>query len=223
MAKLNICQDALYGMAAVIPPEPKALPPEGWKQKRRLVLASASARRRALLESMGLQFNIIISGVDEDSISAANVCELTAKLARLKAEAVMQKVSNAIIIGADSLVEFGGNCIGKPGTKDEAKELLKCLSGKSHTAHTGICVLDAKTGNSFTENLHSVLEFNHLSKEQIENWVEESNVLDLAGGYYIYEIIERGFVKRIRNAGADNVAGLPRIKLKEMLGSLGFY
>ena len=152
-------------------------------QKRKIVLASRSPRRKKLLEQIGLEFEICDSNFDEDSVKLADPIELAKFLALKKAEAVAANYDDAIIIGADSVVIFNGVALGKPEDAADAKRILRELSGKENKGITGYCLIDTK--NKIVVNSHSeaVVKFRDLSDEEINDYVATGEPLDMAGAY----------------------------------------
>ncbi|MBI4779161.1 septum formation protein Maf [Candidatus Falkowbacteria bacterium] len=152
-------------------------------QKRRIILASRSPRRKKLLEQVGLEFEICESNFDEDSVSLADPIELAKFLALKKAEAVAARYDDAIIIGADSVVIFNDQALGKPKNSAEAKRILSELSGKENKGITGYAIIDTK--NKIVVNNHSeaVVKFRDLSDLEIDEYVATGEPLDMAGAY----------------------------------------
>jgi septum formation protein len=152
-------------------------------QKRRIILASNSPRRKKLLEQIGLEFEICGSNFDEDSVSLADPIELAKFLALKKAEDVARQYDDAIIIGADLVVIFNGQALGKPKDAADAKRILRQLSGKENKGITGYAIIDTK--NKIVVNKHSeaVVKFRNLSDEEIDEYVATGEPLDMAGAY----------------------------------------
>ena len=113
---------------------------------RRLVLASASPARLTLLRQAGLQPEVVVSQVDESTVTAPRVAEQVALLAAAKAAAVAKQESDALVIGADSLLEFRGEAMGKPADAHEARDRWQRMGGHSGTLHTGQALLDVQDG-----------------------------------------------------------------------------
>ncbi len=152
-------------------------------QKRKIVLASRSPRRKKLLEQIGLEFEIVDSNYDENQIKIADLIELAKFLALKKAEVVAARYDDAIIIGADSVVIFNGQALGKPKDAADAKRILRELSGKENKGITGYAIIDTK--NKIVVNNHSeaVVKFRNLSEEEIDEYVATGEPLDMAGAY----------------------------------------
>ena len=174
---------------------------------KRVILASGSPRRKELLALAGIEFDIIVSDVDED-ISVSEPALLVKELAILKAAAVAkEQKQHALVIGADTVVSIGGNILGKPASYADAKRMLSMLSGKAHQVHTGICVIDSRSGVSVSMHQTTNVIFKKLSKKQIRDYVATREPLDKAGAYGIQGIGGR-LVKCIIG-DYDNVVGMP--------------
>lgn len=171
-----------------------------------VVLASASPRRRELLERAGLSFEVVVSPAEEihdASMDPEALCELNATL---KAEAVAAKRPDATVIGADTLVFIDGEPLGKPAGIEEARSMLRRLSGRTHRVCTGVCVIfpggRAKVFHGTTE-----VDFLPLDDDGIDAYFALVNPFDKAGAYGIQEYGEM-IVAGIRG-GFENVMGLP--------------
>ncbi|MBP5586880.1 MAG: septum formation protein Maf [Lentisphaeria bacterium] len=176
--------------------------------RRPVILASASPRRSALLRDAGPAFadmRIMTSNVEEGSDPLEN--------AMRKAEAVAQLNPQAIVIGADTVIRFEGEIIGKPADLEDAKRILAKLSGRTHDVATGVCVrcVEADYLVRFEEATH--VKFRTLTPEIIDDYITAVNVLDKAGAYAIQEHGE-DIIESI-NGSLTNVIGLPVERLKE--------
>lgn len=180
--------------------------------KRPLILASGSPRRKEILDTMGLLYTVDVSDADESFVGAPQEMVLT--LSMRKAEAVAARHSDAIILAADTLV-YGTEVLGKPHSADEAKEMLRALSGSWHSVFTGIALLDTHTGKAISRADETRVHFVPLSDEEIEAYVSTGEPLDKAGAYGIQG---RGgmFIDRIEGS-YSNVVGLPMALLRSML------
>ncbi len=183
----------------------------------RLVLASASPRRSELLGSVGISPLIVPADVDESSGLGETAISLVERLARDKAEAVSPQHGGCYVLGADTIVTIDGHILGKPADDDDARRMLRMLSGRHHQVFTGVAV-------AFGDITHSALaetavEFHELNEEDIENYLESGEHRGKAGAYAIQG---RGglFVRHI--AGTyDNVVGLPLGVVDEVLALHG--
>ena len=186
------------------------------KKHPRLILASASPRRSALLSQIGLTFEIFPSEIEEPlSNNGLAPEEVTQKLAKLKARVVAERYSDGVIIGADTLVLHKKELLGKPKNKAEAKLMLSRLSGKSHKVITGVSLINVKKQTEMTWSEVTKVYFRKLCSAEIDNYIQSGEAKDKAGAYGIQG---RGaaFVKRIDGC-YFNVVGLPLASLVERL------
>lgn len=194
----------------------------------RLVLASASPRRAALLSQIGLTFEVRPSDVEEPLLSGS-AAEVTQKLALLKADAVARQYADAIIIGADTLVSLEGELLGKPTDDAHAREMLMRLSGTCHEVVTGVALIVANSSRRrglqprtvsreivWTETTN--VYFREVHSTEIAAYIASGEASDKAGAYGIQG---RGaaFVKRVEGC-YFNVVGLPLASLVEQLWTL---
>ncbi len=119
----------------------------------RLILASKSPRRRCLLEQVGLQFAVIHSNFDENSIPLSSPESYVRRLAEAKAKDISKRHTDSWVIGADTMVVINGTLLGKPGSRSEARKMLRSLSGKTHQVLTGYCICCEETGRLFSETV----------------------------------------------------------------------
>ena len=182
-----------------------------------IILASASPRRRQLLKKIVKKFRVVISQVEESSIKAATPARLAEKLALAKALDVAASHPQATIIGADTIVVLGNKILGKPRHKKEAAAMLRSLSNKTHKVITGLAIVIGKKRLVFPETTY--VSMKALSQADIQFYVDSGKPLDKAGAYGIQEI-EALFVDKIKG-DYDNVVGLPTLKLKKRLNSVG--
>ncbi|MCR5520413.1 MAG: Maf family protein [Lachnospiraceae bacterium] len=186
----------------------------------KMILASASPRRREILSKLGIPFEVIVSGADENS-SASDPRELVKELALLKAKDVFNKFNrqeNVLVIGSDTVVDLNGRILGKPHDRTEADEMLKGLSGNSHKVHTGIAVIVRdRSGNitEYNEAETSVVNVDTLAPEEIEAYIESGEPFDKAGSYAIQGL----FAPYISSIEGDyyNIVGLPLNRLYRIL------
>lgn len=181
----------------------------------RIILASQSPRRRALLAGMGLEFTVSVPEVDESAYGGLHARELVKVLSRAKAEAVPAEPED-IVIAADTVVVEDGVILGKPKSEDQAVEMLTAFSGRQHEVFTGVTV--KQNDRSVTEVETTMVAFRTLTQEEIRRYVRTGEPMDKAGAYGI-----QGYgamlVEGIRG-DYPNVVGLPVQRLCRML--LGF-
>ncbi|MCM3413124.1 Maf family protein [Metabacillus litoralis] len=186
--------------------------------KKNLILASASPRRKELLELLQLPFEVIASEVEEVVDETLSPAEIVQSLAEQKATSVAENVSNAFVIGSDTLVVYEGKMLGKPKDFSEAVQMLKMLSGKTHEVYTGVCLINNDDVRSFYEK--TSVTFYSLTDKEIDEYVQTGEPMDKAGAYGI-----QGYgsllVKEI-HGDYYSVVGLPIARTKRELVTAGF-
>ncbi|MBR4173558.1 MAG: septum formation inhibitor Maf [Clostridia bacterium] len=186
---------------------------------KKIILASASPRRQEILKNLGLEFEVVVSDADESRIdkTAVPANMYVQELALIKATAVAEKLKNrnALIISADTVVCLDGKILGKPKDEEDAKSMLRFLSGKCHSVFTGICVMDVKTLKSVCAKEETKVYFKELSDAKIESYVKTKEPLDKAGAYAVQGL--GGTLVEKTEGDFLNVIGLPASKLCEVL------
>ncbi len=182
----------------------------------KIILASASPRRKELMAQIGLIFTVEPSDADEN-IGIEDPEKLVAELSRIKADDVWQKHPEKCIIAADTVVSINGKILGKPSDRAESEQMLKLLSGNKHTVYTGVTVQDEK--GSLTEVSATDVYFKELSQTDIEKYLNTNEHADKAGAYGIQGYAAR-FVEKICGC-YFNVVGLPLSLLDKMLTEKG--
>jgi septum formation protein len=189
-------------------------------QGPRLILASASPRRQSLLRDAGFVFDIHPADLDEASFAADGMApsELAKRLALAKAEAVASKFPDAVVLGADTIVAFGEQILGKPRDAQHAYEMLSLLSGTTHLVITGVAVVHPSARFSATIRNLSAVRMKPLTLHDIENYIATGQWRDKAGGYGIQDTDP--FI--IRMAGSHtNIVGLPMTATRNLLATAG--
>ncbi|NWG27946.1 MAG: septum formation protein Maf [Ignavibacteriaceae bacterium] len=186
------------------------------KTSQQIYLASKSPRRRKLLKQLGIKFKSFTANSVEDFLDGEHPVECVKRIALEKMEKAKQKVDDSIIITADTIVVLGRTVIGKPKSKKDAIDILSLLSGRIHTVYTGFCVLNQKTKKLILDYEKTEVEFRHLKKDEIIDYVIAGSPMDKAGAYGIQDDFGAVFVKRI-NGCYYNVVGLPLAKLYSAL------
>ena len=186
---------------------------------KKIVLASASPRRKELLEQMGLQFEVDPAGYDEGKTSASEPHEMARELSLGKARAAARKHRNALIIAADTFVVLGDRMFGKPHTNAQAREMLRALNGRTHSVITGFTVLDTENGKVMSRSVETRVHVRKLTLGEIDSYVRTKEPLDKAGGYAI-QGLGAVLVDRIEG-DFSNVVGLPLSALAESLREFG--
>lgn len=167
----------------------------------------------------GIEFDVEVSGFDENLKQKLSPKELVKQLALGKARAVAFHHKNAIIIGADSVASFKGKVLGKPRNNREARAVLEALSGKEHKLVTGFAIIDTKTGKTVLKVMETKVQFRMLTSEEIHSYVKTGEPLTVAGGY----AIQGGGTSFARRIEGDfyNIVGLPIAAVVEELRKLG--
>jgi septum formation protein len=174
-----------------------------------LILASGSPRRKEILEQVDISFEVMKSDVEE-VITKTDPAEIVMELSRQKAEDVFGKLDDpAIVLGADTVVAYDGKILGKPEDEEDAKAMLRLLSGKKHSVFTGVTLVNDKRTETFYEE--TVVEFYPMSEEEIEAYVLSGEPMDKAGAYGI-QGKAAAFIKGIQG-DYYNVVGLPIAKV----------
>ncbi|ABW19307.1 Maf family protein [Alkaliphilus oremlandii] len=182
---------------------------------KQMILASASPRRRELLQGLGVPFEVMSSDIEEKINTELSAPEIAKELAYQKAKDVSNKLDgDYIVIGADTIVEYN-RILGKPKDADEAYQMLKLLSGKIHRVITGFAVIDCRTKKEIVDFEVTNVYFNHLSDEEINRYIETKEPMDKAGAYGIQGKASL-FVSKIEG-DYFNVVGLPIFKLGVVL------
>lgn len=189
-------------------------------QNKKIILASASPRRKEILEKFDINFDVIPSNFEEKFDEKFSY-ELIENLAYGKAKDVKDKISEkAIIIASDTLVVLAEKILGKPKDKDDAISMLASLSGKTHKVVSAIAIIDTYTDTILKDYVESEVKFRDLSKEEIIKYVESNEPMDKAGAYAIQGFASV-FVEKI-NGCYLNIVGISAYKLNEMLKKVGF-
>lgn len=182
------------------------------------ILASQSPRRKHLLKLLGLKFKSFHPQIEENHRGEKPVY-YAKKLAEDKAEVANKKFQNKIIIAADTIVVINGKILEKPKSPDDAKRMLRTLSGKTHIVYTAICLINQNNKKKLIDVEKTFVTFRKLTSKEIDEYVESGSCLDKAGSYGIQDDLGAVFVEKI-NGCYYNVVGLPLQKLYLMLQSI---
>ncbi|HZX01608.1 Maf family nucleotide pyrophosphatase [Kribbella sp.] len=186
----------------------------------RFVLASASPARLKTLRSAGIEPEVIVSGVDEDDITAESPGELARLLATLKARAVVASLTDhATVLGCDSVLELDGEPYGKPGTPDVARERWRMMRGRTGVLHTGHCLFDTASQQELRELSSTTVRFADLTDDEIDAYVATGEPLAVAGAFTV-DGLGGPFVTGIEG-DYHNVVGLSLPLLRRMLLQVG--
>lgn len=187
--------------------------------RRSLILASASPRRRDLLASLGVTFEVVTAEVVEHEDPTTDPREMVAHNAALKADWVAQRRPEAVVLGADTTVFIEGHALNKPADAAAARAMLRRLSGRTHTVFTGLAVRCVATDLRRDEGVASDVTFKALDEATIETYLARVHTLDKAGGYAIQEHGDLIIAGRV--GSLTNIIGLPLTRTKHILTELG--
>ncbi len=182
-----------------------------------IILASKSPRRIELMNSLGFEFKIEVSKIDESSFHFDNPFKLNQTLALEKAKAIVKKYSSDIVIGSDTIVTLNNEILGKPKDKNDAMMMLKKLSGKTHEVVTSIAII--KNKEIIQDTSISKVTFYEMSKKEIEDYLNTNEPYDKAGGYAIQGSFGKKFIKNIEG-DYYAIMGLPIAKVYHYLKNL---
>ena len=149
----------------------------------KIILASGSPRRKELLSLYTTDFTVCVSDFDESAVSTDTPAHLVEQLARGKCLAVAKDHPGAVVIGCDTVVDVQGEVFGKPHSVEDAKRMLRALSGAAHEVHTGVCISDGKRTESFVDSCR--VTFFPLSEAEIDAYAATKEPYDKAGAYAI--------------------------------------
>lgn len=183
----------------------------------KIILASASPRRKELLTQIGIPFDVRVSHVEE-KVKDTHPEAVVESLAEQKAEAVFKETDKeALVIGADTIVVLDGRILGKPKSEEEAVEMLSALAGRSHEVYTGVCFLYRQNGEEKRRVFHeeTKVTFYPMKKQEIEDYVSTKDCMDKAGSYGI-QGSAAAFIKGICG-DYNNVVGLPVARVYQEL------
>lgn len=186
----------------------------------RILLASTSTYRRALLTRLGLTFECMAPGTDETPQADEPPAALVMRLAEAKATAVAQRYPESLVIGADQVAELGEKILGKPGNHARAVQQLTAQSGRAVTFHTAVCVRLAAAGRQIAHLDTTRVYFRRLSAQEIERYLRAEQPYDCAGSFKS-ESLGISLFERIESQDPTALMGLPLIALCRFLRELG--
>jgi septum formation protein len=194
------------------------------KVAMKLILASASPRRAQILRAAGLSFDVAPASVSERQKRDETARTMTRRLARAKAQAVVEKLGNgpgeAIVIGADTIVEVNGELLGKPQSSAAARKMLRKLSGRTHRVVTSVVGIRLPDHAEQVATESTRVRFARLNGNEIAGYLATGEPLDKAGAYAVQGMGGR-FIERIDGC-YFNVVGLPLARLYRMLLAFGW-
>ncbi|MCL5029579.1 MAG: Maf family protein [Bacteroidetes bacterium] len=181
-----------------------------------IILASNSPRRKKLLHQLNLNFSVLNVEIDERVKKNEKPVHLVKRLSLEKLKKAKEKIIEGIIITADTIVVLDGKVINKPVDKEDAKRILKRLSGRRHTVYTGYSIYNSSTNKTITDYEKTFVIFRKLKIKEIEDYILSGSPMDKAGAYGIQDDFGAVFIKKI-NGCYYNVVGLPLMKLYQTL------
>jgi septum formation protein len=183
-----------------------------------LILASASPRRQELLQSLGVEFRIVPSDLDE-VLAPGPLADAAARLALDKARAVASRVGEGVVLGADTIVVIDDTPLGKPVDSDDARAMLRRLRGREHQVITGVAVIDAASGRARSTSVVSCVTMADYADAEIDAYVATGEPMDKAGAYAIQG---QGSALVAGLSGSfSNVVGLPLDETAALLAEFG--
>lgn len=187
---------------------------------KKLVLASASPRRRHMLKELGVRFSSSPSSAEEPAhVKGEAPSAYVQKNAALKARASARMVKDAFVIGADTVVVYRGRVLGKPRNLEEAYAYMRLLNGRTHTVYTGLCIVDTSDNSALRGYEKTGVTFRKLTEHEIGRYLARINPLDKAGAYAIQgtgSLLVSGIT-----GCYYNVVGFPIARLEQMLLAKG--
>lgn len=192
----------------------------------KFILASGSEWRKRLLSWLNEPMEVVVSGVDESEFEDESAEELVERLAVAKAQTVRQSLVSSqlaegrvMIVAADTVIVFEGKVLGKPEDRDDAKRMIERLQGTDHAVVTGVCVMDADSGEMEVASEVTLVRLRPMSAVQVEQFLETDEWQGKAGGYQILKSIDQHIAEI--EGSVTNVIGLPLTTLVDMLSELG--
>jgi septum formation protein len=173
----------------------------------KLILASASPRRKSLLKELGLEFEVVEARVEEKPLAGETPEKFVMRAARDKAAEVALGNGESWVLGADTVVVHNNVILGKPGDGEEALQVLLVLAGEKHLVHTGFCLMNKKEDTEINRVVTTEVCFSSFSREIAAAYVATGEPLDKAGAYGIQG--RGGFLVERINGSYSNVVGLP--------------
>ena len=188
----------------------------------RIILASASPRRKDILEQVGISCEVIPSSIDEDLITADSPSALVEALSKAKAEDVAAHFENDfVVIGADTVVVKDSKVLGKPSNEAEAHKMLQMLQGNRHEVFTGVTLISVSGGKGLIDTFHvrTIVDMIPMTPELITSYIQTGEPMDKAGGYGIQGLA--GLFIREITGSYSGIMGLPVFETGALLRPLG--
>jgi len=187
---------------------------------KNLILASSSPRRAELLKQIGLNYQIMVCDVDETLLPGMSPPELVEFLAERKAAAVARNLHEGIVLGADTVVVWQGQVLGKPLNEEDAFSMLVKLQGSTHDVYTGVALIDVHSGKIMVGHEKTRVFFRNIEEDEIRRYVASGEPLDKAGAYGVQGLAAI-YINKLEGC-YTNVVGLPLARLSVMLKAIGY-
>ncbi|MDH5601761.1 MAG: Maf-like protein [Gammaproteobacteria bacterium] len=182
----------------------------------KLILASTSPFRKAILDKLGIDFDTASPETDETALKNETPQQLVERLSIAKAKAIADKVSDSLVIGSDQVSVIDGEIIGKPHTHENAVKQLQNASGKIITFYTGLCLYNSSTKQYQSEVVPFNVVFRELTDQQIENYLQKETPYNCAGSFKS-EALGIVLFEKLEGDDPNTLMGLPLIRLVNML------
>jgi septum formation protein len=192
----------------------------GFDAVKNLILASSSPRRAELLKQIGLNYQIMVCDVDETLLPGMSPPELVEFLAERKAAAVARNLHEGIVLGADTVVVWQGQVLGKPLNEEDAFSMLVKLQGSTHDVYTGVALIDVHSGKIMVGHEKTRVFFRNIEEDEIRRYVASGEPLDKAGAYGAQGLAAI-YINKLEGC-YTNVVGLPLARLSVMLKAIGY-
>lgn len=187
----------------------------------KLILASNSPRRKKILTDLGLEFEVVPSNYEEKLETDIFSYDLIENLATQKClDVVKRSDNNSLVLAADTVVVLHNKILGKPKDKEDAFNMLKSLSGATHSVVTSICAINTKLNRAALLSTTSYVRFTNWTDEMINKYIENFNPLDKAGSYGIQELPD-GYLDKFEGS-FDNIVGLCPVAVMSILNQLNY-
>lgn len=183
-----------------------------------IILASNSPRRKELLELAKIPYQVMPANIEENLNHNLSVIEQIEDIAYQKTKHIKEKINNKIILGADTVVLINNEILGKPHSKEDARWMIKLLSGKTHQVITGCCIYDYQKNEYLKFHQITDVTFYEITEQEIETYIQNPTIYDKAGAYAIQEDAAV-FVESI-NGDYYNIMGLPIAKVNKILKTI---
>jgi len=187
----------------------------------KLILASTSPFRKAILDKLGVDFDTASPETDETELANETPQQLVERLSIAKAKAIADKVSGALVIGSDQVSVINGEIIGKPHTHENAVKQLQNASGKTVTFYTGLCLYNSTTQKYQSEVVPFDVVFRQLKQQQIESYLRKEEPYNCAGSFKS-EALGIVLFEKLIGEDPNTLMGLPLIRLVKMLEQENF-